>query len=79
MDSGDQGDGNADHVAGDGDSDQDGRDASMVAEGGSAYDRGECASGGADSGCGGANGKIIGRANGDWHWMWQKMCKKMVF
>lgn len=39
MDSG----GNADHVTGDGGSVHDGKDANMVAEGSSAYGRGECA------------------------------------
>lgn len=73
MDSASQENGNADHVAGDGGSVQDGRDADMVAEGSSAYGRGEGASGSADSGRGGVNGKIIGRANGDWHWMWQRV------
>lgn len=36
------------------------------------------ASGGGDSGCSGTNSKIIGRANGYWRWMWQRVCE-MVF
>lgn len=79
MNSVGQEDGNADHVTGYGGSVQDGRDANMAAEGSSAYGRGECARGGTDRGRGGTNDRIVGRANGNWRWTWQRVCKDMGF